>query len=394
MSSLKIGHAGRQYPEVRNIIGCVEGANYQLCRDYYSLLRRFGPLLGADPSSNRFFDQQFRFRDFGFNRVDCLHLFNGINYSRTPWVTTYETLIPRFRHVLTNHTTDTERVRSSEKAKRALSLLASEQCRGLIALSGSARQIQGQFLGHFPEFKDQIENKTVVLHPPQKPLADPEMELTFPYENSGIVSFMLVGHHFFRKGGEEVIEALAEFRRRGDTDFRLVIVSRLQTDSYASSADADDVIRVRALINENSEWIEHYEALSPEDVLEKMRLCDIGLLPSYAETYGYSVLEFQACGRPVITTNVRAFPEINSDDRGWLIPVSKREIGGEAYFKTDQDRAALSNAIKTGLTGVVEGILANPQQIRTKGTLALAHILSNHNHKSFGQSLEALYRRA
>ena len=394
MSALKIGHAARQYPEVRNIIGCVEGASYQLCRDYYSLLRRFGPMVGAGSSSDRFFDQQFQFRDFGFNRVDCLHLFNGINYSRTPWVTTYETLIPRFRHVLRNHTSDTDKVRSSEATKHALSLLASVRCKGLIALSDSAREIQGRFLRHFPEFKDQIENKTVVLHPPQKPLVDSGVELMFPHEKNGKVRFMLVGHHFFRKGGEEIVDALVEVRRKGITNVQLVIVSRLQPDAYASSSGVEDVTRIRALIDENSEWIEYHDVLSPEGVLEKMRTCDVGLLPSYAETYGYSVLEFQACGRPVITTNVRAFPEINSDDRGWLIPVKKQDIGGEAYFRSSQDRAALSAAIKAGLLNVFEDILANPQQIREKGARALAHILSHHNHKQFGQSLEALYRRA
>lgn len=347
----------------------------------------------ADPSSNSFFDRQFKFRDFGLNRVDCLHLFNGINYSRTPWVTTYETLIPRFRHVLMNHTSDSNKVRSSEMTKQALSLLASEQCKGLIGLSDSARKIQGRFLLHFPEFKDQIENKTVVLHPPQKPLVDTKLELAFPYETSSRVTFMLVGHHFFRKGGEEIVDSLMEIRRRGNSDFRLVIVSRLQPDAYASSSGVDDVKRIRALIAQNSEWIEHHEALSQRDVLEKMHACDVGLLPSYAETYGYSVLEFQACGRPVVTTNVRAFPEINNDERGWLIRVKKQDVGGEAYFKTEQDRTALSDAIKSGLTNVFENILANPRQIRAKGARALAHILSNHNHEQFGQSLEALYRK-
>jgi glycosyltransferase involved in cell wall biosynthesis len=394
MTHLKIGHAARQYPEVRKIIGCVVGSSYHFCRDYYSMLRRFGPLLGVDPSSDRFFDQQFQFRDFGLHGLDCLHLFNGINYSRAPWVTTYETLIPRFRHVFTNHTSDTEQVRSSAYTKRALSLLASETCKGLIALSESARQIQSRFLGHFPEFKDDIENNTIVLHPPQKPLADCDAELTFPFGNSGKISFMLVGHHFFRKGGKEVVDALAEVRHRDGSDFRLVIVSRLEPDSYASSSDVDDVKRLRALINENGDWIEHHEVLSPEGVLEKMQSFDVGLLPSYAETYGYSVLEFQACGRPVITTNVRASPEINNVDRGSLITVNKREIGGETYFWNDKDRAALSASIKKEMKIIVEDILANPQQIRDKGALALAHILSHHNQKRFGQSLEALYRRA
>jgi glycosyltransferase involved in cell wall biosynthesis len=388
MTHLKIGHAAQQYPEVRNIIGCVEGASYHLCRDYYSMLRRLAP------SSDRFFDQQFQFRDFGLNRVDCLHLFNGINYSRTPWVTTYETLMPRFRHVLNNRTSDTERIHSSAATKRALSLLASKQCKGLIALSQSARQIQGQFLEHFPEFKAEIESKTIVLHPPQKSLIDASAELSFPHESTGKVTFMLVGHQFFRKGGREVIDALVEVRRGSDIDVRLLIVSRLMPDSYASATGNEDARRFRALIEENRGWIEFHEVLPNAAILEKMRRCDVGLLPSYAETYGYSVLEFQACGRPVITTDIRAFPEINSSDRGWLVPVNKREVGGEAYFQSDQDREALSVAIKQGLINVFEDILANPHQIRDKGVRALAHIVSHHNQKYYGQALEAMYRRA
>ncbi|WP_273208571.1 glycosyltransferase family 4 protein [Marinobacter subterrani] len=393
MSPLKIGHAARQYPEVRNIIGCVEGASYHLCRDYFSLLRRFGPMLGGSPSSDRFFDHQFQFRDFGLNRVDCLHLFNGINYSNSPWVTTYETLIPRFRHVLKNHASDTEQVRSCRKTLRAVSLLASEPCKALIALSDSARQIQGRFLEHFPEFKGTIEAKTVVLHPPQKPLVDTSEDLAFPHENNGRVTFMLVGHHFFRKGGMEVIDALAEIRQKGSKSLRLIIVSRLQPDSYASSSNEEDVKRVRSLIDKNGDWIEHHEVLTPDGVLEKMRTCDVGLLPSYAETYGYSVLEFQACGRPVITTDIRAFPEVNSNERGWLIPVNKREIWGEAYFRSDRDREALSASIRNGLLNAFEDILANTDQIRRKGERALDHILSGHSPERFGQSLEALYRR-
>jgi glycosyltransferase involved in cell wall biosynthesis len=393
MSPLKIGHAARQYPEVRNIIGCVEGASYHLCRDYFSLLRRFGPALGGSPSSDRFFDQQFQFRDFGLNQVDCLHLFNGINYSNTPWVTTYETLIPRFRHVLKNHGSDTEQVRSCRKTLKAVSLLASEPCKALIALSDSARQIQGRFLEHFPEFREAIEAKTVVLHPPQKPLVNTSVELVFPHENNGEVTFMLVGHQFFSKGGREVFDALSEARRKSDVQVRLVIVSRLRPDSYASATDDEDVVRWKALIEENKGWIEYHEVLPHADVLEKMRNCDVGLLPSYAETYGYSVLEFQACGRPVITTDIRAFPEINSNERGWLIPVNKREIGGEAYFRSDRDREALSAAIKKGLLNAFEDILANPDQIRRKGARALDHILSDHSPERFGQSLEALYCR-
>ncbi|MFW2788163.1 glycosyltransferase, partial [Acinetobacter baumannii] len=64
----------------------------------------------------------------------------------------------------------------------------------------------------------------------------------------------------------------------------------------------------------------------------------IGLLPTWADTFGYSVLEFQACGCPVISTDVRALSEINNNDIGWLINVDKNKYGEivvDSYSKKD-----------------------------------------------------------
>lgn len=56
-----------------------------------------------------------------------------------------------------------------------------------------------------------------------------------------------------------------------------------------------------------------------------MKKSDVGLLPTWADTYGYSVLEFQACGCPVISSNTRGLPEINNNEAGWIInmPLTK-----------------------------------------------------------------------
>ena len=63
-------------------------------------------------------------------------------------------------------------------------------------------------------------------------------------------------------------------------------------------------------------WISYVPKLTNNETLELMKKSHIGLLPTYADTYGYSVLEFQAAGCPVITTNVRALPEINNNNLG------------------------------------------------------------------------------
>ncbi len=60
-----------------------------------------------------------------------------------------------------------------------------------------------------------------------------------------------------------------------------------------------------------------------QQVLELLKTCDVGLLPTYADTYGFSALEAQSAACPVISTDVRALPEINNTEVGWLINVPK-----------------------------------------------------------------------
>lgn len=392
MTEMRIGHAGQQYPEKRNIIGLVPGARYTLCRDWFSLRSRFESLFNlAKTESDVWFDRQFRFHDFGWNPVDCIHLFNAISYSRKPWVLTFETLVPRFRTVLIERETNPSKVTGGKQVRDALIAMASPTCLALLPISESAAQIQKKFLSLFPEYESALLEKMRVLHPPQKLLIPNPEELEYPCESSASINFMLVGHHFFRKGGREVLDVFAKIREERGADIRLCIVSKISDDGYATDIAGADYQQVRDFISSNSEWIEHYPSLPPEDVLRKMRACDVGLLPSYAETYGYSVLEFQSVGRPVITTNIRAFPEINNDDCGWIIPVRKKDVGGEAYFKTPTEKVELSSAIRDGLYAVVKDIVEQPQLIRAKGVKAWTRVRDEHDPAKAGEFLREIY---
>jgi len=395
MKKLLIGYAGQQYPEKRNIINLLPGAEYRLCRDWFSLQSRLNRLLHRDHSqATASFDRQFKFRDFGLNKVDCVHLFNSINYSHKPWVLTFETLVPRFRSVLAERESNPARVKQDPQVINALKAMSETNCLALLPISSSAEQIQRAFLSLFPELKPSLMGKTQVLHPPQRLFeADPE-RLEYPCESSNTVSFLMVGHHFFRKGGREILDVLAQIRNELYASIKLCIVSKISDDGYAT--DISDAERKDALdfIAQNSEWIDHYPELKPEEVEKKMLACDVGLLPSYAETYGYSVLEFQAAGRPVITTNVRAFPEINNSQCGWIIPVEKREVGGEAFFKTQDERRALSDAIRSGLSAAVREIVEKPELVRDKGSNAWKRIRDEHDPVKVGETLKMIYSGA
>jgi glycosyltransferase involved in cell wall biosynthesis len=108
----------------------------------------------------------------------------------------------------------------------------------------------------------------------------------------------------------------------------------------------------------------------------------VGLLTTWADSYGYSCLEFQACGCPVISTDVRSLPEINNDKCGWVIPVAKNKTWLDAKLDTEKDRLDFSNHLSKKLIEIFETILTRPDgraAIYEKGLNAIDRINKKHN---------------
>lgn len=206
------------------------------------------------------------------------------------------------------------------------------------------------------------------------------------------IRLILVGHQFFRKGGREVVETVAALRAEG-LPLELVVISKIIADSYATMTSEADAKEMSAQLQEHADWITWHPQLPHAHVLELMSTCHVGLLPSYAETYGYSVLEMQSCGLPVITTNIRSFPEINNDSCGWLIAVPKRE-NGEARYRDEGGRESISAAILAGLDRILREIVENRSRIFDKGAIAVSRIRQCHNPETYSSRLRALYHAA
>ena len=124
-----------------------------------------------------------------------------------------------------------------------------------------------------------------------------------------------------------------------------------------------------------------------------MKTVHVGLLPTYADTYGYSVLEFQAAGCPVISTNVRALPEINNEEIGWIIEVPRNQLG-EALYTTKNDRMETGRAIRCGLKRAIDEIMENRLIISRKADAALKHISDRHSPEVFSSRLREIYSKA
>jgi glycosyltransferase involved in cell wall biosynthesis len=339
-------------------------------------------------------DVAFSFTDFDLNRVDLMHFFNAISFGTTPWITTFETIVPRFKSTLSCHhgrNCGYSSLIHEPKVLKGLEALSSDSCKKLISMSECNLSMQTEFLRNFPQYRSEIERKLTCLHPPQHLLVDDYASKQLPLD--GQIRFLFVGSAFFRKGGIEILEAFQEARRNNGYNLKLTIVSSLTLDNYATREKQEDVERVKKIIEENRDWVEYWGHLENKRVLELMEAAHIGLLPTYADTYGYSVLEFQAAGCPVISTNVRALPEINNNEIGWVIEIPKNRLG-EAIYTTEEDRGEIGRAIRGGLTSAIAEIMDNRQVILRKANAALKHIRDHHSPEEFSRRLGEIYHRA
>jgi glycosyltransferase involved in cell wall biosynthesis len=250
--------------------------------------------------------------------------------------------------------------------------------------------MQIELISNFVGESNPIESKVLTIHPPQA--LNPEAR-SLAVRSGSEIRFMFVGASFFRKGGMEIVRVLARIRKRYGYPLRLIVVSNLQNDSYATRESAGDVAEAIQLLSANSDWLDWIERIDNRRVLALMAQSHIGLLPTHADTYGFSVLEFQASGCPVISTDVRALPEINNGEVGWIIPVKKNRFG-EAIYTTETDREDLSAAIESGLENSVHEIYSNISALRHRSEASVHRIRTDHDPAEYGRRLLAVYEGA
>lgn len=306
------------------------------------------------------------------------HFFNGVSFGKTPWVVTYETFIPRWQG------------RAKKIKYKGVEVLADFPCKKLIALSNCTKKFQIQYLQeNFPSFTKTISQKIDVIHPPQKQIVKNYKEKDLP-KNSFV--FTIVGSLFFIKGGREILNVFDRLLKK-KVPVELNIISKLKLGGYAAMATSDDVKEAKKIINKYPNHIHYYNELPNNLVMEKLKRSHIGLLPSYAETYGYSVLEAQACGCPVITTNIRALPEINNENCGWVIDVPK-DRWSNGILDTEKQRAEYSAILTERLYEIIFDIVSNPDQIFGKAKNSLKRIEQKHDPINTAHQLEHIYDMA
>jgi glycosyltransferase involved in cell wall biosynthesis len=139
----------------------------------------------------------------------------------------------------------------------------------------------------------------------------------------------------------------------------LVIGDLESFGDYVSCTDKHDRNRTWALLQALDTHVRFIPTTVPHrDVLALLQRSDFYLLPTYADTFGYTALEAQACGTVVVATDVGSLPEFISSRTGIVVPLDEHLDGSrlppstakrvKADF-TDRLSLTLASALEIGL---------------------------------------------
>lgn len=312
--------------------------------------------------------------DIVSNGVQLLHFWNVLNTGNVPWIATIESVMPRWVNL------------SQTGIPYAFKAISNQACRQIICISENSLRVQSALFAQYPLTGSGLEEKLCVVYPSQKRLIQNYDQK--PLDST--IVFTIIGGHFFRKGGKEILDATSTLIEEGYS-LKLKIISGMTYGDYASKTTRHDLEAAKATIAKYPQHVEYLGPMSNHDTLRELLRSHVCLLPTYDDSFGYSVLEAQASGCPVITTNVRALPEINNNRVGWLLDVPRDSLG-YARFSSEDGRKQLSDSVRDQLYSTMKMILNDPASIQEKGIKALSKIESQHNPAKAALWHETLYR--
>ncbi len=396
---MRIGILSKNYAAKRLFLNKLANAIYKDIRFYnYYLWKNahlwFLKIIGKlnmspeEQASKLFYD----YKAILPTKCDLYHFFNTINYSKKqPWVISVESGVPWPLEVIRcveSSNADLSSIKNNRYVKRALYYLSLPNCRGLIALSKCSQNIQLEILNQFPEYKEQIVKKLITLYPPQDLIIKSISEKINYTKKSKKFTFIYVGRDFFRKGGRETLQVLSELKKK--YDFNLILISNLRIDEIKYLRSSHDIEDTKKLINDNLSWIEFHESLPNNEVLEKIKQSNVALLPTWMDTYGYSVIECQACGTPVISTSLRALTETNDDKVGWLIKVPVNKLNTPIH-NTKEEQDIFHDTLSKELYKTIEYVLLHTDEVQTKSQNCLKRIEKYHDPQKYAKKLDLIY---
>ncbi len=259
-----------------------------------------------------------------FERYDLVHSINRIPVGSSPYVVSFESHLPRYWWNYDDWLN-----------QACIRSLASSDCRAIIAMSRAAARTFAKQHSTSPHLSKLLAKLVVVY--PNIPIPDQsDMLAGDPCDTLRLV---FVGAHFGRKGGCVAVR-VAELARLQGLPIEVTIVSKLEHgpgiwtdpqrpgffDRYLKLLDADNVTWLAGAAN--------------ADVLDLFARAHVALLPTFADTFGYSAFEAMARWTPTLATKQGALPEFIDDDCGFMLDLETNDVGEWVGMSRDRTSEA------------------------------------------------------
>ena len=237
------------------------------------------------------------FNPFPLKRFDLVHAFNRIPLGQTPFIIGFESHLPRAYGL-----------QGSTYFALLSKYLASPHCRGIIAISEYGKR---HFLSQHKNkpWRGALEAKLSVRYPN---FSTPSAADAFTWDDKAPIRVVFVGNHFGRKGGSVALR-VAELAQQNNIPFHLDVISTLEVGGTSWIGPTRDGYWQDELKRLSLPNVTHHNNLPNAEVLNLVKKAHFSLLPTFADTFGFSVIESMANHTPVIATKQGALPEFMQD---------------------------------------------------------------------------------
>ena len=341
-----------------------------------SLRKIWKPLDAIDIKINPFLDYQL------------IHSFNRIPYTTKPWMITFESNLPRVLK------TDIFKNGARILKKRLTERLALENCKRIIAMSEYAKNIFVQRNKDIDrQLLEKIINKVEVIHPN----VVVKSRTAKQYQRGETLRLVFIGNNFARKGGFVVLRLADEAKKRGlPLEFHIVSALNYGSHVYTDHLDNwryDEDLKLLNLSN-----VTFYEKIANQKVIQLLSESHFQIMPTFHDTYGFSIIEGFSVATPAITTNVCALPEIvHPGKNGYLLNLEVNQNSGwdQIYPRGSQnywDRldSTFDNLVAQALK-LLQELLDNPNHYEQLSAGAIAQAEEVHSSEKTGKLLDNLY---
>ena len=248
-----------------------------------------------------------------FKGRDLVHAHNRIPIGAGRHICSYESVLPRTFGL----------PKASPLLRAMQATIESNKCRRIVGMSHSAKV---HFLNQHadsPQF-ERLKAKLMVRHP-NVHLGEEEDSLPGDSADHLVVTF--VGAHFGRKGGVALIRA-AELALERDLPVTFNIISSLQVGASNWLDPTLPEFFTPYLEKLSLPNIRHVSGLPNAEVRAVLRGSHLSVLPTLADTFGYSMIEAMAEHTPVIASRVSAVPEVIAHGyNGYMLALPTDESG-------------------------------------------------------------------